>query len=203
VQLLYEFFIKGGIMMWPLLACSILSLTFILERVFFWMQQREDEEALLDLARRGEAPPEVKGPVSLLVHTALAKRGRTREEQREALEVAASTALQEAERFTPILRTIGEVAPLLGFLGTVTGMIRAFHAIAIAGLGRPEVVASGISEALITTATGLFIAVPTYVAYNAFLAKADSLAGQLERVAAHLMEILADHPQEAMEGATP
>jgi len=105
--------------------------------------------------------------------------------------------LASLESFLPVLQTVGNVAPLLGFLGTVLGMIDAFFAVAKAGLGDPSVISAGIAEALITTAAGLIIAVPAFVFYNYFVARVNGYSLQMERAASHVVNLVGAEGSEA------
>jgi len=95
-----------------------------------------------------------------------------------------------------VLSTIANVAPLIGFLGTVSGMIRAFTAIAESGLGEPGVVAGGIGEALITTASGLIVAIPCFIAYSYFVARVNGLSLNMEMAGTHLVNLIAGEGSE-------
>jgi len=195
-QPLYDYFIKGGPVMWPLLLCSVLGLAFIIERALALLPEvLHDDEGEIYRALDEEGP---EAAISLcetrpravprVAMAGLLKWANGREEMREKMESVGRHEISRLERFLPILRTIGEVAPLLGFLGTVTGMIKAFHAVSIYGLGNVKHVADGIAEALITTATGLFIAVPVYLLFNYYLTWVDGLTGAMERIGAHIIE---------------
>jgi biopolymer transport protein ExbB len=117
------------------------------------------------------------------VKAGLLRHGRSREDIERALQEASSHELAQLERGLGILATIAMIAPLLGFLGTVTGMINSFDALAAVGLNNPAAVASGISEALITTATGLIIAIPIQMAYNYLVARVNGLVRDMEAAA--------------------
>ncbi len=197
---LVDQFQKGGPVMWPLLACSLLALAFILERIWtlvIRVPKLSEAEAYLDevegiLKNEGEeaAVQKVAKGKGVLnyVFAALLKRfdalvleQREMEDMRRELITAADEAgASYLGRFLEALSTIGTIAPLLGLLGTITGMIRAFSAIAVAGVGDPQAVAKGISEALITTATGLMIAIPTIVFYRWLASRADKVLEEIE-----------------------
>ena len=196
---LVEQFLKGGPMMYPLVLCSILSLTFILERLWtlFRVPAGERSEAYLDevegiLKKQGEKAAvervaKGRGPLNY-VFAALIKRYDTlvleerefEDMRRELITTAEDAGMGYLGRFLPVLATIGAIATLLGLLGTITGMIKAFASIAQSGVGDPAVVARGISEALITTATGLMIAIPTIVLYRYLANRADRMLERLE-----------------------
>ena len=166
-----EIFVKGGPVMWPLLLCSIIALAVIIERAWFLHRARMNIAEFMErinaalasnqLAEATRICEEYRGPLSSIFLAALKKHRRSREEIEKAIESSAGVEVAKMERNLVILATMGKMAPLLGFYGTVTGMIGAFESIAKAGMGDPGVVAGGIAEALITTAAGLTIAIPT------------------------------------------
>jgi biopolymer transport protein ExbB len=133
-----------------------------------------------------------RGPVASIVKAGLLRVGRTREELELALQDASAHELANLERGLPILATVAMIAPLLGFLGTVTGMINSFEALASVGLNNPAAVAKGISEALITTAAGLMIAIPVQMAYNYFVTNVNALVRNMESAAHVVLESLGD-----------
>ena len=119
-----------------------------------------------------------------------------RDEIKEAIEDAGRHEIAQVEKYLNILSTIASVTPLLGLLGTVTGMIKVFRVIAMGGLGQADQLAGGISEALIATAAGLFVAIPTLVFYNIFAEWADRLILKMEKSSLELTEILAQGQRE-------
>ncbi|HIE52693.1 MAG TPA: MotA/TolQ/ExbB proton channel family protein [Armatimonadetes bacterium] len=195
---LFDLFVKGGPMMWPLLICSVLSLAFILDRLYVLLRQPTEEgplvaqlEEFLSSHRSEEALSlceAARGAIATVAAAGLRVWRTSREVLQETMERTGNEAVTSLERYLIIIRTVAEVAPLMGFLGTVTGMIKAFSAIAQAGLGKPEVVASGISEALITTASGLAIAIPTYIFYYFLVHRVEAITAAIERIASFLLE---------------
>ena len=193
---------RGGPVMWPLLALSVLGLTVMIWR--WWaLQQATSGVATLMKALRtalmdGDVPAAIAicdrqpGPVSAIVKAGLVRAGRPKEEIELALQDASAHELAMLERGFPVLATVAMIAPLLGFLGTVTGMINSFEALASVGLNNPAEVARGISEALITTAAGLIIAIPVQMAYNYFVANVNGLVRNMESAANVVLEALAD-----------
>jgi len=193
-------FAKGGWMMWPLLACSLLALGFIVDRL--WGLYRvpteqgaeQDLEAAEDvLKNQGEEGAvghfQQNRGIMNFIFAALLKRYDTLilenrkdvEDMRQELITATDeAAVAYLGRSLNALGTIGVVAPLLGLLGTITGMIRAFDAISRAGVGDPGAVAGGISEALITTASGLIIAIPAIVLHRYLTGRADKVFKRIE-----------------------
>ena len=199
---MWTYFERGGPVMWPLLALSVLAVTVAIWR---WMALRQatrnlgpfmtglrervnagDIDGAIDLCDRSG------GPVAAIVRAGLRRLGRPKDEIELSLQDASAHELAELEKGLPILATIAMVAPLLGFLGTVTGMINSFEALASVGLNNPAAVASGISEALITTAAGLMIAIPVQMAYNYFVARVNGTVRNMEAAANLLLDSLSD-----------
>lgn len=195
---LWEYFTQGGPMMWPLLACSLVGAIFIIERIIAYYRVKGDtgeivsavREALLenDLQRSIEICDGYDHPVAATLKSGLLRYGKSHEEIEKAMESVALHEVAKLEKGLWILATVANIAPLFGFLGTVTGMIAAFGALAEVGLGNPEAVAGGISEALITTATGLMIALPVQAAYNYFNNRVSSFALDMEISSSVLLE---------------
>jgi biopolymer transport protein ExbB len=146
----------------PLMISSVISLGIILERFHFWRRLRHEEvdTDILDLVAEGDIVQALKiayrsrHPVSQVLHAGLENRHYA---PGMAMEAEAQTALQHAKSYLSVLDTIITLAPLLGLLGTITGMISAFGIVSTAGLGQPNAITGGIAEALIATATGLYI----------------------------------------------
>jgi len=198
---LIQYFKDGGPVMWPLLLCSVTALTVILYKAYQFLTIRGGVDTVLSRVEKcvqaGErdeaqkACESLRGPVSAVVRTGLSRQGQSPSLVREAVEDTGMRELASLESFLPVLQTIGNIAPLLGFLGTVLGMIDAFFNVAKAGLGDPSVISSGIAEALITTAAGLIIAVPAFVFYNYFAARVNGYSLQMERAASHVLSLVA------------
>ncbi len=125
-----------------------------------------------------------------MLTTGLYYRDLSKAEVEEAIQETSLYEIPRLERFLPLLGTIGNISPLLGFTGTVLGMISAFTAIANAGVSSPSIVANGIAEALLTTATGLIIAIPTLFFYNYFTHKVDTFVLEMEKCTAELINQL-------------
>jgi biopolymer transport protein ExbB len=199
---MWSYFDKGGPIMWPLLLLSVLGVTVAVWR---WMALRaaaqnispllvslRDRLLAYDTDGAVKACDQHPGPVSNIVRAGLLKTGRSRDEVELSLQDASAHELAILERGLPILATIAMVAPLLGFLGTVTGMINSFDALASVGLNNPAAVASGISEALITTAAGLMIAIPVQMAYNYFLTRVNGTVRSMESAANLVLDALSE-----------
>lgn len=182
---------KGGPVMIPLLACSIVSLAVIVERLAFWWRETDRgaaQRALL-LAERGkldealEVVRDARGPSARVLAAGLADREA---EAPAAMEAAAQVEMGRLRSYLPVLDTIITLSPLLGLLGTVTGMIAAFGILSTSGMNQPTAITGGVAEALIATAAGLAIAIGTLVPYNYFAARAEQAMDAMERVASRL-----------------
>jgi biopolymer transport protein ExbB len=130
--------------------------------------------------------------VAAIVKAGLLRYGRPKDEVERSLQDASAHELADLERGLPILATVAMISPLLGFLGTVTGMINSFEALASVGLNNPAAVAKGISEALITTAAGLSIAIPVQMAYNYFVTNVNAIVRTMESAAHVVLESLGE-----------
>jgi biopolymer transport protein ExbB len=187
--------IQGGLVMIPLLASSVVALTVVVERCFFWRRRRlrRGERDILALVEEGELPQAMQAastsqhPVARVLGAGIAAKHLS---PGVAMQVAAQAELSQARRYLPILDTIITLAPLLGLLGTITGMISAFGIVSAAGLGQPQAITGGIAEALIATATGLLIAIMTLIPYNYLRSKAERLTDVLEEQATRLELLL-------------
>lgn len=187
---------KGGIIMVPILICSIISVTVIVERILFWLGHRHrphTPEALLAMAR-DSGPGEMLKEAAKVNHPVARVLAAGASTKRDAAASAMeSQAMDEAagmNKFLPALDTIITLAPLLGLLGTIIGMIRSFDVISLTGLGTPHAVTGGVAEALIATAAGLIVAILTLIPYNYFHSKAEKTTGEMERCATRLELIL-------------
>ena len=202
----FSYILKGGILMIPIGFCSILALAIILERLWNLREKKvfppaflQDIKILLNQKNISEALElcqKTWQPVSRILEAGILKHQRSREEIKEAIENAGKQEVPFLERYLDVLATITSISPLLGLLGTVTGMIKVFRVIAMGGLGQADQLAGGISEALIATAAGLFVAIPTLVFYNIFAEWADRLILKMEKSSLELTEILAQGQRE-------
>lgn len=194
---------RGGPVMWPLLLLSVLGLTVMFWRWWALRQATSGVPTFMKALRASlvdvEGDPQHAiavcdkhpGPVASIVKAGLIRSGRPKDEIELALQDASAHELAVLESGLPILATIAMIAPLLGFLGTVTGMINSFDALASVGLNNPAAVAKGISEALITTAAGLIIAIPVQMAYNYFVSNVNSIVRNMESAANVVLEAAA------------
>ncbi len=195
-----EIIYAGGWLMVPIILCSILSLTITAERflalrrvkvcpvsvaeqVEEWAARHELDKRHIDQLRHGSA-------LGRILAAALSNRHRPRELIKEAVEDTGRHVVHELERFLNTLGTIAGISPLLGLLGTVIGMIKVFAAINAHGVGDANVLAGGISEALITTAAGLTVAIPSYFFYRYFKGRVDEYVISMEEQAINLIEAI-------------
>jgi biopolymer transport protein ExbB len=195
-----DFIIKGGPVMAPILLCSVISLAIIVERCLSLRRQRILKYEILlrieELLRDRKIPEATtlckRYPSSMtrILLAAILNHDKTRQEIKEIIEDAGRHEVPVLERYLPVLGTIATISTLLGLLGTITGMIKTFNVIAALGYGHPEALAGGISEALITTAAGLGVAIPTVVVYNYFTSKVDSLVIEMEKNSLRMLNIL-------------
>jgi biopolymer transport protein ExbB len=192
--------IKGGPIMVPILLCSVISLAIVVERFLSLRRNRilkyDVLQRIEELLRDRKIPEATtlckRYPSSMtrILLAAILNHDKSRQDIKEIIEDAGRHEIPVLERYLTILGTIASIAVLLGLLGTVIGMIRTFNAIAALGYGHPEALAGGISEALIATAAGLTIAIPTLVLYNFFMSKVDSLTVEMEKHSLRMLNIL-------------
>lgn len=198
-----QYMTDGGPVMWPLLACSIIGLAVAVERFIALRRARINVNEFLAKIRKAllvnrsvreavKICEQYRGPVASIMKAGLLKYGQPREDLEKTIENAALYEMGRLERGLVVLATVANVAPLLGFLGTVTGMINSFEALAEQGLSNPGAVAAGISEALITTAAGLMIAIPVQLAYNYFTTRINRFVRDIESATNMLLETFSE-----------
>jgi len=201
-QNLWQLIVKGGPIMMVLAACSILSWTLILERgLRYWRATRGSERLsarVSKLARAGklndamEMAQAEEGCVAEVLKAGLAHGGRERAALSDAMERRAAEQVMDLESRIGVLGTLASVAPYIGLFGTVMGIISAFRALAESKEAGAAVVSAGIAEALVATAAGLFVAVPSAIAYNAYARKAANLDTRMALASSELVEALAE-----------
>ena len=210
---LFSMFLKGGIIMWPILLCSVIGLTVIIDRYIVLRKAKINIPAFMvrirgmikkkDISGAISHCMEEKSPVANIVRKGLKKYKLGHERVKEAIENAGSQEISKLEKGLPVLATVAGIAPLLGFLGTVTGMISAFMIIEdLSGSVNPSDLAGGIWEALITTAFGLMVGIPALAFYNYFLTAVKKLVGDMETVANDVVDVIQDastHPSDVEE----
>jgi biopolymer transport protein ExbB len=201
---MFEFIQKGGPIMYPIIICSIIAFGIILERLYYLHKIRIDavafmnniEEALKHnkVAEAVKICEDTKGPIGRIVKAGLLKHDRPRHEIREAIEDEGHQEVAKLEKHIKILATIAHISPLLGLLGTVTGMAEAFQVIQVKTVAINPVstgdLAGGVWQALLTTAAGLIVAIPTIVAYHYLTARVQDFVLEMERSATELINIL-------------
>jgi biopolymer transport protein ExbB len=196
---LYNYFIQGGIFMWPILLFSLIALAVIIERLIVFHKAKINVNEFLTKIRKAllvnrnvkeaiKICEQYRGPVASVIKAGLLRHGRDRQDIEKTIENAALYELDRLERRLSILATTANVEPMLGFLGTVSGMIKSFGTLATQGLSNPGAVAAGISEALITTAAGLIIAIPAQIAFNYFTTTVTRYVRDIETASNMLLE---------------
>ena len=207
---MFELFNKGGFLMYPIFFSSLLAIAIFFERMFYLKSiktsTRKFGNRISDLIRKGNINFAITAcrknisPISQIILAALLKHGSSRDEIKEVIEDTARQEVTILERNLPILATIANIAPLLGLLGTVFGMIKAFQVVSVVGVGNPEALAGGISEALLTTAFGLSVAIPTIVAYNYLAHRVDRQIKEMESTSVEILELLTIRQDTKEEG---
>ena len=197
----------GGFIMWPILLCSIISLAIAAERCWSLQSNRVtpknlvakvwqwDKVGHLDAKRIQDL--RIASPLGRILAAGLVNRRHQREVMKESIEEVGRHVAHELERFLNTLGTIASITPLLGLLGTVIGMIKVFAVITTQGVGDPAVLAEGISEALITTAAGLTVAIPSLMFHRFFRGRVDGLIVSMEQEALKMVEVM--HGQRERE----
>lgn len=191
---MYQFFHNGGPVMYPLLACSIIVLTVIIERLVFWVKTDVERNAslideVLELCRLGDweaVRQKTAGCKDFVVRILISGILHRDFSMLKAMEAAAADEIQRMRRYMRVLDTMITVAPLLGIFGTVLGIISSFEMLGSAGIDHPQAVTAGVAQALITTATGLGIAILSVFPYNYFNARVERAAMDIERYATSL-----------------
>ncbi|HZF15650.1 MAG TPA: MotA/TolQ/ExbB proton channel family protein [Steroidobacteraceae bacterium] len=197
---MWELVKAGGYVMWPIILCSIAAAAIVVERLWTLQENRVIPRELTrkvlqwienrDLNEKMIAALEQNSPLGKVIAVGLANRNRSREILVERVTDTGRHVVHELERFLGMLGTIASVSPLLGLLGTVTGIIRAFNDLALKGSGDPRILSGGIAEALITTAAGLLVAIPALVGYRYLRGRVEGLVVQMEKETMQLVELL-------------
>jgi biopolymer transport protein ExbB len=205
-----DLFFHGGPVMYPLLACSILVLTVVIERLFFWAsvdftRNRQLIEDVLELCRQGDweaVRARVSGSKDFIVRVLVSGILHREFSMTKAMEATAAEEIRNMRRYMGVLDTMITVAPLLGIFGTVIGIIGSFEALGTAGIDQPQAVTAGIAQALITTATGLGIAILSVFPYNYFNSKVEKAVLNIEKYATSL-EIVYEKLEGKPEASEP
>lgn len=197
---MWEIVQAGGWLMLPIIACSVVAAAIILERlwtlqpnrvlptdltaeVWKWVKNEQLDPQHIQALHQGS-------PLGQVLAAGLLKRDESREIVKESIEDTGRHVVHELERYLNPLGTIAAISPLLGLLGTVIGMVKVFAAITASGVGNPSVLAGGISEALITTAAGLLVAIPALVAYRYLRGRVDALVIRMEKESIKLVQAI-------------
>lgn len=198
-----ELFQLGGILMYPLFFSSVLALAVIIERIYYFIVIRDDLDEVMDRVENSlkqgrileamQVARRAKGPVATVLASAIAHKGEPRQVIEDYVRRAGSEELYKLERGLPILEIVISVAPLLGLLGTVFGIIESFNVLgALQGVSNPALLSTGIAEALLTTAAGLSIAIPVAVMHAYFSRKVDKYILEMNKRSIDIVNLLAD-----------
>jgi biopolymer transport protein ExbB len=203
---MWEIVRAGGPLMWPIILCSIAAAAIVLERLWTLQDRRvlprELTQKVWQLIESNQINDKViqaleqNSPLGKVLAAGLMNRHRPREIMMERLEDTGRHVVHELERFLNTLGTIAAISPLLGLLGTVIGIIQAFNAIMAGGMGDPRALSGGIGEALVATAAGLIVAIPSLLAHRALRSKVDGIVIEIEKDAIRLVDAL-----EAAQGS--
>lgn len=202
----WQVFLSGGPVMWPILLCSIFALAIILEKFWHLNKIKIDTQKflsdILDKIKRHEIKEglqicdKTNSPISHILKAGILKYDRTREQIKEAIEDASLYEVPKLEKNLSTLATIAHISPLLGLLGTVTGMVRCFQTIQAKATSfhpvSPGDLAGGIWEALLTTVAGLIVAIPTFVAYNYLVSRVNNFILEMEKASTELVNFLTE-----------
>jgi biopolymer transport protein ExbB len=192
--MMWDIFLTGGPVMFPLLFCSMLVLTVVIERLFFWLytnrgRNRNLVATVLDLARDGKWEAirrSTTGSNDYIIRILISGILHRDFSMAKAMEAAAAVEVQRMRRYMGVLDTMITVAPLLGIFGTVIGIIHSFDMLGSAGIDNPQAVTAGVAQALITTAAGLGIAIFSIFPFNYFNAKVEQAIMEIESTATSL-----------------
>ncbi len=190
----------GGLLMWPIILCSIITMAIVAER--FW-SLRKIKVAPKNLVAKVWQCEKVghldsnrirdlrdSSPLGMVLAAGLVNRNHSREIMKESIEEVGRHVAHDLERFLNALGTIASISPLLGLLGTVIGMIKVFTVITTMGVGDPSILSEGISEALITTAAGLSVAIPSLMFHRYFRGRIDGLIVTMEQESLKMVEVM-------------
>ena len=191
---------SGGLLMWPLIACSVVVMAISIERYFALSSSKIAPRGLLGQTWRTVSADKMNGaeikklkansPLGKLLAAGLINAGHGREVMKDSIEEAAGEVIHDMERYLNALGTVAVITPLIGLLGTVIGMIKVFQEITLHGTGDAAILAGGISEALMTTASGLAVAIPALILHRYFLRKIDDIVVLLEQESVKLVNAM-------------
>ncbi|MCP4147590.1 MAG: MotA/TolQ/ExbB proton channel family protein [bacterium] len=196
-----EYFNKGGFTIYPLLLCSIVGLAIVIDKTLGLRRKKVIIPEVVNVLDNIKGPGDIglalsicekhKGPFANIVSAGLQSRHLPKEEIKENLNDQGRQEVHRLEKGLFLLETVAGIAPLLGLLGTVIGILKVFNVISVMGVGQATAMAGGISEALITTIVGLSIGIPAVVGFNFFTDKAESLILEIEKYSAILLKKVA------------
>ena len=201
---MFEIIQKGGPVMYPIILCSIVAFAIVIERLYHLYKAKIDTKDFMNnieiTIKRNRIAEAIKicdntpGPIAHIVKSGIIKHDRARQEIRESIEDAGHQEVPRLEKNIGLLATIAQISPLLGLLGTVTGMVRAFQIIQEKSASfnpvSPGDLAGGIWEALLTTVAGLIVAIPTVVAYNYLVNRVEEFVLEMERSSTDVVNML-------------
>jgi biopolymer transport protein ExbB len=202
----WQVFLAGGPVMWPILLCSVFALAIIIERFLYLRRVKvgtaEFLQGILDKMKRHQIKEALEAcdanpsPIAHILKGGILKYDRPKPQIKEAIEDASLFEIPKLEKHLPALATIAHISPLLGLLGTVTGMVQAFQVIQAKSTSlhpvSPGDLAGGIWEALLTTVAGLVVAIPTFVAYNYLVHRVNSIILEMEKAATEFVNFLSE-----------
>jgi biopolymer transport protein ExbB len=204
----WQVFLAGGPVMWPILLCSIFALGIIIDRFLYLNSIKIDIKKFLDSVFDSIRKNKIKAalelceasrqaPIANVLKAGILKYDASRDEIKEAMEDASLYEIPKLEKKLSMLATIAHISPLLGLLGTVTGMVRCFQTIQVKATSlspvNPGDLAGGIWEALLTTVAGLMVAIPAFFAYNILVSNVNGFVLGMERAATELVNFLSQH----------
>ena len=197
---MWELIKSGGWLMLPIIACSVIAMAIVLERLWAYRTRKVLPANLVaqiwQLHQKQQLTPahiatvRKSSPLGRILAAGLVNLAHPREVMKQAIEEEGRQVVHELERYLNTLGTIANISPLLGLLGTVIGMIKVFAAITSAGVGNPAVLAGGISEALITTAAGLSVAIPAVIFHRYLSGKVDRIVVRMEEQALKMVDVM-------------
>ncbi|MBC7982595.1 MAG: MotA/TolQ/ExbB proton channel family protein [Candidatus Obscuribacterales bacterium] len=209
---MFEIVKSGGIFMVPIILASVVAAAIFLERLWTLQRQRILPQELAEKVWRWVESDQLQdnhiaalaqsSPLGQVLAAGLAQRHRDRAIVKEAIEDTGRHVIYEMERFINALGTIAAIGPLLGLLGTVSGMIRTFNDITTEGVGNPQVLAGGISEALICTAAGLLVAIPATIGYRYLRGRVEGLVVGMEKEAIKLVQAIDNRQASLIESTS-
>ena len=190
--------------MYPLLFCSLLSLTLIIERGIFWIREEKNRDRklldefmdLIEQNKLDEARELIDDTKDYIIRVMVCGTVHREFSLRDALKMSADEEIARMRRYLPVIDTMITLSPLLGILGTVTGIISSFHMLGTVGVERPAMITEGIAQALLTTAFGLIIAIFSLIPYNYFLSKIEKATLEIEKYGTDLEIIFEKHKNE-------